>query len=354
MKIIYFLIFILSFLILPSAYAGCFAYGNAAYYWTPPSAKIEVSYSNSNITTETPANTRIGTLKVSFSCPYYVGPNYWQEDNYLGGKFGIINVPLPEFNYINQKRMEHKSGWIYIEPDGSRSGKFFPGNGNSWNKPHICYGTFTEAMGYNNRGQHSSHTYGIYTKNMPGNIMSGTQVISMLTGETGNNIVYRAGGLIPTNKNIAPALTNNSYTLKYTNTVTCSVSSNFGNKLDLGVVNIHGDLSKPLATIVLKMSCGLGTGGGSLSTNYPDVIVLGSTSITIGSPDAQGIFDRYGNMGIHFGKGWGLMFDTGGSQYLNINNLNNISIPVRAYKYWASPATGEDGRAAVNFIINYN
>lgn len=355
MKIINFLIFILSLLIFPSAYAGCFAYGNAAYYWGAPSAKIEVSYSNGNITTETPANTRIGTMTLTFSCPYSIGgAGYWQNDNFMGGQGGNVNIPLPEFNYINSRRMEHKSGWVYIVPDSYNFGGFFSGNGNSWNMPHIGYGPFASAMGYNHGGQHSSHTFGIFTsKNMPGNIRSSTQVISMLTAETGNQIVYRAGGLSPGNKNIAPALTNNSYTLKYTNTVTCSVSSNVGNNLDLGVVNIHGNLNTPLTNIVLRMSCGYGSAGGNLTSNYPSFIVPGSAYITIGSPDAENRFSG-GNAALHIGNGWGIKFDTNGSQVLNINSLNSISIPVYPWKYWGSPANSADWRGAVNFIINYN
>lgn len=354
MRKIYFWFFLLSILAAPSAYAGCFAAGNAAYYWGSPSSKIEVSYSQSTLTTETAAGTRIGTMKVTFSCPYYVGPNSWQIDQYLGGSAGYIYLPLPEFNFINNNRLEHNSGWIYLAPEGiaSSKAKFFDRNGNSWNFPNIFL-EFSDALGGNPRNNTGpTFTYGIYTnRSIGGNVASNSKIISMMTSATGNQITYRAGWLIPGNKSVTPNVTNNSVTLNYTNTVTCSVTSN-ANNIDLGVVNINGDLNKPLATIVLSMRCGLGLSGGNMTSNYSSFIILGSTRIIIDSPDAQNIYN--GDFMLHVGNGWGLRFDTNKSQILNINELNNITIPVYPYKYWADPGRSADWKGAVNFTINYN
>ena len=354
MRKIYSLIFLLSILAVPSAYAGCFAAGNAAYYWGSPSSKIEISYSQSTLTTETAAGTRIGTMKITFSCPYYVGPNAWQVDQYLGGSAGYIYVPLPEFNFINSNRLEHNSGWIYLAPEGIASSKanFQDRSGHAWNYPSIVL-EFSNALGGNTRNNTGpTFTYGIYTnKNIGGNVASSSKIISMLTSATGNNINYRSGGLIPGSKHVTPSVTNNSTTLNYTNTVTCSVTSN-ANNIDLGVVNINGDMTKPLATIVLTMRCGLGLSGGNMTSNYPSFIIPKTTYIDINSPDAQNA--PGGDFRLHVGNGWGVRFDTGNSLALNINKLNNITIPVYPYKYWADPGRSADWKGAVNFTINYN
>ncbi|MDM3223991.1 hypothetical protein OGV71_19975 [Citrobacter sp. Cf088] len=356
MRKIYFWVFLLSILAAPSAYAGCFAAGNAAYYWGSPSSKIEVSYSQSTLTTETAAGTRIGTMKVTFSCPYYVGPNSWQIDQYLGGSAGYIYVPLPEFNFINNNRLEHNSGWIYLAPEGiaSSKAKFFDRNGNSWNFPNIFLG-FSDALGGNPRNNTGpTFTYGIYTnRSIGGNVASNSKIISMMTSATGNQITYRSGGLIPGNRSVTPTVTNNSVTLNYTNTVTCSITSNTNN-LNLGVVNIHGDLNTPLATIVLTMKCGLGPSGGNMTSNYPSFIIAGSARMNSVTPkNATSEWLAASNsVGLRLGNGWGLRFRTGDA--VNINSLNKISIPVYPYKYGSTQGNSVDWNGAVSFEIAYN
>ncbi|EMW6553863.1 hypothetical protein AAFF16_002347 [Citrobacter werkmanii] len=356
MRKIYSWIFLLSILAVPSAYAGCFAAGNAAYYWGSPSSKIEVSYSQSTLTTETVAGTRIGTMKVTFSCPYYVGPNSWQIDNYLGGSAGYIYVPLPEFNFINSNRLEHNSGWIYLAPEGiaSSQAKFQDRSGHAWNYPSIFLG-FSDALGGDTRQNTGpTFTYGIYTnRNIGGNVASSSKIISMLTSATGNKINYRSGGLIPGSKHVTPSVTNNSTTLNYTNTVTCAVTSNTNN-LNLGVVNINGDLNTPLATIILTMQCGLGPGGGNMTSNYPSFIIAGSARMNAVTPtNATSEWLAASNsVGLQIGNGWGLRFRTGDA--VNINNLDKISIPVYPYKYGSTQGNSADWNGAVSFEIAYN
>ncbi|MFV7282958.1 hypothetical protein ACNPG5_18795 [Citrobacter cronae] len=353
MRKIYSWIFLLSILAVPSAYAGCYAPGNLLYFWGPPSSKIEINFSQNNITTDTPTGTKIGTMNISFSCPYYVGSGYWNNDNYLGGTEGFIYVPLPEFNFVNNYKVEHKSGLIYLQPEGYANSyaKFWAPNSHAWNFTNIS-ATFPDAMGRSQSNKTGPIlTYGIYTNSIGGNVPSRSEVVSMLTAATGNNINYRAGGNSPTSKHLKPSITNNSVTLNYTNTVTCSVTSNTNN-IDLGVVNINGDMTKPLATIVLTMKCGLGLSGGNMTSNYSSFIIPGSTYININSPDAQNIYN--GDFKLHVGNGWGVRFDTNQSQLLNINGLNNITIPVYPFKYWADPGRSADWKGAVNFIINYN
>ena len=340
--------------IVHSAYAGCYAVNNLTWFWGAPNGKMDISYTTNRLTSDMAEGTRIGTITLSFSCPSPAGGRYWMEDNHLGGRTGGVFIPLPEFTYTNYNRMDHKSGWVYIQPDSDTYSRFWVGDGNSWGFPFIGFSSFNDVMGGNGGGAAGNrHTYGIYTSKLPANISSTSRLISMLTSATGMQVTYRAGGRSPTNKSFKPSTTNNEYNLNYTNTVTCSVSSNVGNNLDLGVVNIHGNLNVPLATIILKMSCGLGSGGGNLTSSYPSFIVPGSTFITIGSPDAAN-FMPDGNVSLHVGNGWGIKFDTNGSQILNINNLNGISIPILPWKYWASPGNSADWRGAVNFTINYN
>lgn len=352
-KLYFFISLLLIFTAYPT-YAGCYAVNNLVWYWGAPDAKMDVSYTTNKLTSDMAEGTRIGTITLSFSCPSPAGGRFWQEDNYLGGSLGQVFIPLPEFNFTSADRMDHKSGWVYIKPDNNRFSLFGAAGGNSWWFPFIGFSSFNAVMGGNNGGKLGNrHTYGIYTSKLPANIASTSKLLSMLTSATGMQATYRSGGNSPTNNSFKPSTTNNAYTLNYTNTVTCSVSSNVGNNLDLGVVNIHGNLNTPLATIVLKMSCGLGIGGGNLTSNYPSFIIPHSSIIEISSPNVQS-FRPGGNFGLHIGNGWAIKFDTNGRKILPIDSLSSISIPILPWKYWASPGNSADWRGAVNFTINYN
>lgn len=355
MRKISFWVILLSILVMPSAYAGCFASGNLAYFWGAPSSNIDINYSRNSITTATPTGTKIGTVNISFSCPYYVGSGYWNYDNALGGHEGYIYVPLPEFNFVSNYKVEHKSGLIYLQPEGYANSyaQFWGPSSHAWNFTNIA-ASFPDAMGRNKSNKTGPIlTYGIYTNSIGGNVPSRSEVVSMLTAATGNNINYRAGGNSPTSKHLKPSVTNNSVTLYYTNTVTCSVTSNTNN-LNLGVVNIHGDLNTPLATIILTMKCGLGLDGGNMTSNYPSFIIAGSARMNAVTPtNATSEWLAASNsVGLRIGNGWGLRFRTGDA--VNINSLDKISIPVYPYKYGSTQGNGADWNGAVSFEITYN
>lgn len=344
----------LSILILPSAYAGCISSSNMNNnYFFPPSVAIEVNILQSNITTETMDNERIGSVAIEFTCPYSLMGGYWGEDDIDGGDVGRVFIALNEFNYTNSRRMDHRNGLIYIAPDsGNTASSFSPANGNSWGFPNISFTGFSKVMegGFMTNQKSIKHKYAIYIKKMAGNVPSKNEVVSLFN----NPVVYTPGGVKSMgNRNITPTIINNSFTLKYTNTVTCSVTSNVSN-LDLGVVNIHKDLNTPLATIVLSMKCGLGVGGGNMTSNYPSFIIAGSARMNaVSSTTANNEWLAPSNsFGLRIGNGWGLRFQTGSA--LNINTLNNISIPIYPYKSGTSQGNSADWNGAVTFEISYN
>lgn len=294
---------------------------------------------------------------ITFSCPAFSIAGYWQRDEFLGGSKGYIYIPLAEFNYINNNKVAHKDGWIYMVPEGDAANvaSFRDKTSHSWNVPAIV-AEFSEALG-KDTGMREGPTfsYGIYINKIDANVPSSSQVISILTSLSGNKFNYRAGGQSPTSKHKSPTITNNSQTLNYTNTVTCSVTSNVSN-LDLGTVNVHENINikPPLATIVLTMKCGLGLGGGNMTSNYPSFIIAGSAKMnSVTSPNATSEWLASTNsVGFRVANGWGLRFKTGDA--VNINTLNNISIPIYAYKYGTTQASSADWNGAVTFEISYN
>ncbi|EJX9721256.1 hypothetical protein OE357_004469, partial [Salmonella bongori] len=220
----------LSILILPSAYAGCISSSNMNNnYFFPPSVAIEVNILQSNITTETMDNERIGSVAIEFTCPYSLMGGYWGEDDIDGGDVGRVFIALNEFNYTNSRRMDHRNGLIYIAPDsGNTASSFSPANGNSWGFPNISFTGFSKVMegGFMTNQKSIKHKYAIYSKKMAGNVPSKNEVVSLFN----NPVVYTPGGVKSMgNRNITPTIINNSFTLKYTNTVTCSVTSNVSN-----------------------------------------------------------------------------------------------------------------------------
>lgn len=358
MRVILYFTIPLLYGIFSASYAACFnASGNSSS--EPPITNLDIFYSKSTIQTDTPEGTRIGTMRISFLCPYKGnGSNnqkFWRPDSSTPGDDGSIYIPLPEFNYINDNRMEHKSGWLYIVPEGDARyrAKFYARSFHSWQYPTI-FGSFRALMGIDESKSNSpTWTYGIYSKKVSLNVKDDKQTISMITAATGNQITYAVGG---SNRDIhlTPRVTGNTQVLNYINTVTCSVTSNASN-INLGVVNIHRDINKVLSNIVLTLRCGQGVGGGDMTSNYPSFIFPGSASIKIESP-TDPIIRTFGPQPvIHIGNsGWGLQFDVIEKNGLDINKLNKITIPIKAIKYWSSTGSGADWNGTVNFIVSYN
>lgn len=366
MRKISILVFLLSMLALPPVYAGCYRnVGSYSDWWWPPTVRFSVDYTKKNITSVDSPGQRIGTLTIGFTCPDAWGPgDKWYEDNFediLTGAStptGNIIVPLPEFKVASSSVLEHKDGWVSLKPDNPALSSFEQANGNSWWHTNIKFSSFANVMGGSNNVKvgNAEHRYGIYLLKSPKNTMSTSNVISFLTSASGMQINYVTGGNKYRDVTITPALSGtNTATLNFQNTVTCSVSNNTGGGIDLGMVNTRGNFKTPLTTVVLKMSCGLSNGGPqNITSNFPSVIVPGSASITIDSPTAQSAVDPSGNQVLHFGKGWGLKFETLGTSKLDINTLGNISIPVFAYKVSPSASAADSWSGAVNFTINYN
>lgn len=336
--------------------AACHAPGQPGFK-TAPLVKLNVSMFNTSITTDMPKDTKIGTMTVTFTCQYSENGISWKQDGRLGG----FKIPLPDFNYVAIDRLIHKSGWIYLKQDtAANSGNMAPGAAQVWNAANIDFDRFSLAMNsYASSGGNTQgvHTFGIYTaKQMPGNVLSSTQTITMLTAITGMQVWWLTD-YDPQREHYIPiSVSNNETVLSYTNTVTCSISSDKGSNVDLGTVNLNGDFKKPLTTITLKMSCGLGTGGGNLTSNYPSFIVPGAT-IRIEPVDFyNSSFWPIGNVYLDIGNGWGLRFDTNGSDVLDLNRLDKIAIGVYPIKLNASAAPGGplDWNGAMNFTVVYN
>lgn len=350
-----FLILLLSIFVLPSTYAGCYRQGLLTWYWDSPTVEISANYTKTQITSSDKVGERIGTLSIKFNCKSTAGNWYWNYDNYMGGYQGNIFIPLPDFNTVDTNKMVHKSGLVYIQTDdGNRWSSFLSPDGNAWSSSSIYFSSFKRVMKENGWGPLAIHRYGIYINKVPRNVMSGSEVIRFLTSASGFQINYRAGGNSPKNQFIRPSLSGNDTKVDFKNTVTCSVTNNFGNNIDLGTVNIRGDFNKPLTTLLLTMRCGYGVSGGNMTSNYPEFIVPGSTYLTIGSPDALGVPMVDGNFIVNIGNGWGLKFDYKGTQIVNINNFGRISIPVFPYKFKGASGNGADWKGAVNIIISYN
>ncbi|ELY5968025.1 hypothetical protein SNO08_001969 [Salmonella enterica] len=368
MRKISFWFILLSMFALQPVYAGCMGKDSSYQYtwWNAPITSVSVDYTQKNITSENLPNKRIGTLTIEFRCPMKGGPYnyYFMPDNSSGfnspvpvGNDGIISVPLTDFNVASASRLQHKDGWVHIMPDGPVMSAFSVGDISSKGQNHIKFDGFINVMGGANlENPRGRHKYGIYLSKAPTNVMSTSQIITFLTSASSQKIIYNVGG----NKNkvvdIIPTINGeNTATLNFQNTVTCSVSNNIGRDIDLGMVNTSGDFKTPLTTVVLKMSCGLSNGGPQdITSNFPSVIVPGSASITIDSPTAQSMADPLGNQVLHFGKGWGLKFETLGTNKLDINTLDNISIPIFAYKVSPSASAADSWSGAINFTINYN
>lgn len=360
------LVFLFSMFALPPVHAGCVGKTNGYQwtYWNAPITSVSVDYTQKNITSEDLPNKRIGTLTIEFHCPMK-GPfnNYFFTDhstspgNPAVGVDGIISVPLTDFNVESASRMQHKNGWVYLMPDGPVKSSFSVGDISSKGQNYIKFDGFVSVMGganlSNSRGRHK---YGIYLSKAPTNVMSTSQTISFLTSTSGGKIIYNVGGNRNQVVDIIPTINSqNTTTINFQNTVTCSVSNNLVGGVDLGLVNTSGNFNAPLTTVVLKMSCGLSNSGiQNITSNFPSVIVPGSASIRIDSPTAQSAADPLGNQVLHFEKGWGLKFETAGTNKLNINTLGNISIPVYAYKVSPSASQGDSWSGAINFTINYN
>lgn len=355
MNNVFFFIIFLSILAAPSAYAGCVENNNdtKTKYFRAPSVSIEANIQKSNITTETRDNEKIGTITIEFMCPYSVAGGYWGEDNIDGGDIGRIYIALTEFTYINPKRMDHNSGLFYIAPDSyNLASSFSNETGYSWGYPNIKFNGFINVMqgGYMTNQKSIKHKYVIYSKAKAANEPSISKVVSLFNRQ----VVYIPGGVKPmSNRNITPNVIKNSFTLNYTNTVTCSVTSNTNN-LDLGVVNINSNFNTPLATIILTMRCGLGTAGGNMVSNYPSFIISGSARMNaVTSPTANNEWLGSSNsFGLRIGNGWGIRFQTG--NLLNINTLDNISIPIYPYRYGSTQGNASDWNGAVTFDISYN
>ncbi|ECK3539544.1 hypothetical protein HYQ80_004093 [Salmonella enterica] len=312
---------------------------------------------NTSITTDMPQDTKIGTMTVTFTCQYSENGIYWKG----GIRNGGFKIPLPDFNYVSIDRLIHKSGWIYLKQDTlTNSGVMAPGAAQVWNAANISFDRFSLAMNtYTSSGSDSQgvHTFGIYTaKQIPGNVLSSTQTITMLTAITGMQ-AWWVTDYEPLKEHFIPvSLSNNETVLSYINTVTCSISSDKGSNVDLGTVNLNGDFKKPLTTITLKMSCGLGTGGGNLTSNYPSFIVPGATLRIEPVDFYNSSFWPIGNVYLDIGNGWGLRFDTNGSPELDLNHLDKIVIGVYPIKLNVSAAPGGplDWNGAMNFTVIYN
>lgn len=352
-----FLFSLLLLMVSSTSIAACARLGAPGKFDMAPLVKLNVLMFNTKITNDMPQDTKIGTMTVTFECQYSENGIHWKEGMYPGG----FKIPLPDFNYVAIDRLIHKSGWIYLKRNPTNAGaSMAPGAAQVWNAANIELSEFSLAMNsYGGSGGNSlgEHTFDIYTaKQMPGNVASSTQTITMLTAITGMQAWWRTDYGPVREYYIGVSLSNNETILSYINTVTCSISSDKGSNVDLGTVNLNGDFKKPLTTIILKMSCGLGTGGGNLTSNYPSFIAPGAV-INIEPVDIHNSsYWPLGDVYLAIGNGWGLRFDTNGSQDLDLNRLDKIVIGVYPIKLKASAAPGGplDWNGAMNFTVRYN
>lgn len=119
------------------------------------------------------------------------------------------------------------------------------------------------------------------------------------------------------------------------------------------MVNIHGDLNTPLATIILTMKCGLGPWWEydiKLSIIHYCWVCQNECSHTKNATSEW--LAASNSVGLRLGNGWGLRFRTGDA--VNINSLDKISIPVYPYKYGSTQGNSVDWNGAVSFEIAYN